>query len=160
MAGNATLDPDILVDDLVETVDELRQDLADGLGTRMFRVYTVVRTWEGSRVGEGEYTDTEVEILPPPFVAQWFEEAKMLHYEQELCGINEAGYIELREVSLSYTYEDLLAHAPAEENVQHLIKLTERHGQGQPVRYFVHSKPPMPDRDRRMGWTCQLTVVD
>jgi hypothetical protein len=48
---NAILDT-TLVDDLVPTIDELRT-LNDEFGTRQQRVFTVRRTWNGARRGEG-----------------------------------------------------------------------------------------------------------
>lgn len=157
MPGSATLDPDVLVDSLVsDVIDDIREELLPELGNRAFRVYTVVRTWSGGYIGEGEAADVETEITPRPFVHPFAGLTK----EMEPCGLDDAGAAKVTEVSLSYTFAELLAGA-APAGAQHLIKITEAHGQAQPVRYFVHAKPPYPDReDPAKGWHLVLEIVE
>jgi hypothetical protein len=151
MAGSAILDPNVLVDDLVGTIDELRGDLHGQFGVRAFRVYVVTRAWSGTMVGEGELTETEIELTPQPLVSPF----GAMDFKMEPCGLNEAGYVQVTEVSLSYTFDELGAGEPPMGS-QKLIKIVEAHGQGQPDRYFLHAKPPYPDRIQDMGWSMYL----
>lgn len=156
MPGSATLDPNVLVDDLVtDVIDGLRDELHPAFGVRAFRVYTVVRSWSGGRVGDGDYTDVETELTPQPMVHPF----SSLRREQEPCGYNDAGAVKLTEVSLTYTQDELLA-CEAPMGSQHLIKITEAHGQEQGTKYWVHTKSPYPDRVRDMGWVVWLELVE
>ena len=156
MPGNATLDPNVLVDDLVtDVIDGLRDELHPAFGVRAFRVFTVARVWSGGFVGEGSFTDTEVELTPQPLVHPFTS----LRRDQEPCGYDQAGMVKLTEVSLTYTQDDLLA-CESPEATQHLIKIVEAHGQAQAPKYFVHAKSPYPDRVKDMGWVLHLELVE
>lgn len=157
MAGNSTL-LSSLVDDLVpDVVDSLRQDLHEDFGVRAYSVSTVTRTWSTGRVGEGEYSDVEVEITPKPLIEPWNSPAE-LHNKLEPCGLDEEGNILVREVSLTYNYADLVGTEA--EGVEFFIKVSEAHGQGQPDRYYTHHKPPYPDRINDIGWMMWLKRID
>jgi hypothetical protein len=156
MPGTAILDPDVLIDDLVpEVIDGLRGDLHPEFGVRAYRVFTVKRTWSGSMVGEGSVSEVTNEITPQPKVLVWTG----LKFELRTCGLDDMGEIQLREVSLTYTHLELTGKSDAVmlgKNQEFLIKLTEAHGQGNPVRYFQHSRPPFVDRENDMGWVVWL----
>lgn len=152
MPGSATLDPDVLVDSLVEDViDGLRGDLHPAFGVRAYRVYTVLRTWSGGQIGMGSSSDVENEIDPQPFVARW----DGLRFQLETCGIDEMGEIVLIEVSLTYTEEEL-AGRPLAKNEQWFYKLVDAHGQETSEKYFILTKPPYVDREENMGWVVWL----
>lgn len=159
MPGSATLDPDQLVDGLVADIDDLR-GLADEFGTRQFRLYAVTRTWAGGEVGEGDdgFTDSEVEIAPPPKVDPYVE----LGFKLQPCGIDEAGVVKLSEVSLSYSLQDLVGYPPGgslEPGVERVFKLRENYGQGHPDRTFYLDKSPAADREKTIGWVVWLRKV-
>lgn len=155
MPGSATLGTN-LVDELVgDVVDSLRDDLHTEFGVRAFRVYTVRRAWTGRRVGEGRKTDVVTEITPQPAVHRWDG------FELELaqCGLDEIGEVRLSEVSLTYTYDELTGGA-LPDNVQWFIRLSEAHGQLNPDRYFVFTRPPYPDREKTLGWVLWLRASE
>lgn len=155
MAGSATLDADVLVDSLVPTVDQLRDELHAAFGVRHFRVHVVQRTWSGLLPGLGTFTDTEVELTPRPLV----EPFTAFTYKLEPCGLLEAGYIKISEISLTYTEDELGAPDAPQENVQYLWKLSEGHGQSTATRYFALKDPPYPDRIKNIGWQVRLVRV-
>ena len=157
MSGNSNIGTS-LVDDLLEVIDELRSDLNTDMGSRAYRLYAVKRRWSGGFVGDGDYFDNEVELAPQPLVHP-FKSSSDLSYNQEPCGLDEAGFIKVTEVSLRWSFEDLLA-CEAEEGTQHLLKITEAHGQKQPARYFSHEKPPYPDRVDTIGWVLSLVHLE
>ena len=155
MPGTAILDPNVLVDSLVvDVIDGLRGELHPPFGVRAYRVFTVLRTWSGLSVGEGSSNDVEAEILPQPKVEPFTE----LEFRQQPCGLDEAGFVTLSEVSLTYKHSELL-FTPA-MNQQWMMKIAEAHGQAQPARYFVHTRPPFVDREKTMGWLCWLRHVE
>jgi hypothetical protein len=155
MSGSATLDPNVLVDSLVpDVIDGLRRELHPLFGVRAFDVSLVTRSWSGGEIGRGDPSDTEVLIDPQPLVHPF----SSMDFEMEPCGLDEAGWVKLTEVSLTYTHDELLAGA-ALDGVEHLIKISEAHGQGQPDRFFVHKRPPYPDRIKDMGWVLYLEVA-
>lgn len=149
MAGSADLDTDILVDDLVATVDELRA-LPNELGIRQFRLYTVVRTWSGDEPGAGDFSEAETEIVPRPLVEAFRRTDRL-----EPCGLDEADVVKVSEVSLSYT-EDEIAGAGLERNQQWLVRVKDGYGQGARTRDFVLEGSPWPDRLKTIGWTFNL----
>jgi len=99
-------------------------------------------------------TDDEEVLVPRPLVESW-----NIELQQEPCGLEEAGTVILREVSLAYNHTDLLACA-APEGTEFLYKITEGHGQDNPPRYFVLDKAPYVDRIQDMGWVIWLRHVE
>jgi hypothetical protein len=156
MAGSAILDPDVLIDDLVpDVIDGLRSELHPEFGVRAYRVFTVLRTWSGKTTGEGSVAEVETELDPQPRVQRW----DGYKFELATCGLDDLGEIKLTEVSLTCTHKDLTGKDDATElgkNQEFLIKLTEAHGQGNPVRFFQHTRPPFVDREKDMGWVLWL----
>lgn len=157
MAGNAILDPNVLVDSLVaDVIDGLRGELHPAFGVRSYRLFTVLRQWTGKTAGEGTSTDTEDEILPQPLIEPWEGVGSGLQLDLKTCGMDEIGQITVREVSLTYTEDDLRGPASLARNQQWFLKLTDAHGQGTRQKYFIHGKPPYVDRVRDMGWIMWL----
>lgn len=160
MAGNANLGTN-LIDQLVPVVDELRE-LQETLGLRQHRVYIVSRQWSNGRVGDGEATDTEVEILPRPLVLNWKARVSDLKYELEPCGLDEMGMAFIKEVSLTYTEADLVGEYI--EGTEVFVKIEEGEGQATNTRYFTHFKPPFPDRYSEatgaLGWHLYLKSIN
>jgi hypothetical protein len=149
MAKNATLGNN-LVDKLLPTVGKLRTSLFAKMGVRQFRVFTVRRTWDGGRRGEGTPTETEVELTPPPQVSPG------LTYKMEPCGLNEAGAVILREVDLRYT-EDELDGKPTAASDEFFYRIKDGQGQSIRDRAFQLARPPFPDREDTIGWIIHLT---
>ncbi len=153
MAGSATIDEDVLLDGLLDTVDQLR-DLGRTFGVRAFKLYRVARTWASGVIGEGGFVDVETEITPRPCVAPFTES---LAGKLEPCGLMEAGLVKVTEVSLTYTYGELAGTGLA-AGVEQLLLLREGYGQGQPDRYFRLDRPPFPDREEEIGWILWLRL--
>lgn len=152
MGGSATLNDDVLVDSLVtDVIDGLRRDLHPQFGVRPYRVFLVRRTWSGAEVGEGESFDDERELDPQPCVERWDGYRWVLG----VAGRDEKGEVRVREVSLTYTHDEVTGGA-LQANEEFLIKIGEAHGQGQPDRYFAHARPPFVDREKDMGWVLWL----
>lgn len=151
MGGTAVLDQDVLVDSLVaDVIDGLRDDLHPQFGVRPYRVYTVKRTWSGEVPGDGDATDVTTELTPQPLVLP-----EKLEHRREPAGLDEAEAVWLREVSLSYT-EDEITGGTLARNVEWLIKVAEAYGQGTRTRWFVIDQPPTPDRTKDMGWAVRM----
>lgn len=154
--GNAVLDDDVLVDSLVtDVIDSLRADLYPEFGVRAYLVSLVTRTWSGRMVGEGKFTDVTAELVSRPLVHVW----DGLKYELVTCGLNSSGDIMLTEVSLSYTYADLVGDQ-SKANQQAMIRIKDGHGQATPASFWVHSKPPYIDREKTLGWILWLKKFD
>ncbi len=160
LIGEAVLNPAVLVDSLIaDVIDGLREDLHPQFGVRAYRVYRVIRTWNGQVVGEGQYTDDAAELRPQPLVWSWDSLANALRYKQAACGLSELGELKLTEVSLTYT-EAQLTGQPLRDNQELLIAIGDAHGQGSTVRMYTHAKPPYVDRIKDMGWVVFLSLVN
>lgn len=156
LIGAATLNSSVLVDSLVpDVIDGLREDLHPAFGVRAYRVYRVLRTWSGKTVGEGSHTDSAAELRPQPKVSVW----SGLRYVQANCGIREMGDVQLSEVSLTYTAEQLEPRSLA-KNQECFFALGEAHGQLSPLRVWAHTAPPFIDREKTMGWLVFLRRID
>jgi hypothetical protein len=151
MSGNASLDPANLIDSLVGVIDDLRGDLNAAFGTRPFRCFTVMRSWTGQEQGEGDYSDVVNELIPAPRVRFW----DGYKWVMTPLGTHEDGTIRIDEVSLTYTYDDLSPQG-LRLNQQFFYVLAEANGQGQANRYLKQSKPPFVDREKTIGWICDL----
>jgi len=155
MAGSAVLGTN-LVDDLVPLVDELRQELNVDFGVRAWRVYTVERTWSGSRRGEGTPTDVEHELIPRPRITT--PQGRAL----DPAGMHEHGTIILREVSLTYTESELMGAAKGDivTTKDWLFAVREANGQAQSTRYYEMEGVPFLDREDEIGWRITLNRAD
>lgn len=153
VGGSAILENN-LVDSLVPTIDALRNELNPAFGVRQYRVFTVDRAWPSGVVGDdsaGAYSDTIVELLPTPLVATYKIEEQL-----EPCGLNEAGVVVLRQVSLTYTEDELTGGTLA---AGHEWFFALEGGQGQGIagdQFFRISKRPHPDRTKDIGWKIEL----
>jgi hypothetical protein len=153
MAGSATLGTN-LVDSLVPLADDLRKVLQTDFGVRQFRVWTVQRVWSSGTTGEGEYVDTAAEITPQPLVEPYKTE-----FSLEPCGVDESGFVVLREISLTYT-EAELSGGDVPVGTEWFIKLTDAHGQEIPDSYWLVKKRPWPDRIKDIGWKMELEAAE
>ena len=151
MGGSAVLGTN-LVDELVAVADSLRDGLHPEFGVRQFRVYTVLRTYASGSTGDGSFTDVETQLTPQPKVQPYHER---ILYELDRCGVDEAGFVLLREISLTYTVAELIGPSMA-SGQEWLIKITDAHGQGIADQYFVVSRKPYPDREKDIGWWMEL----
>jgi len=165
MPGSATLDPDILLDDLVELVDELREDLHTDFGVRAFRVFTVREVWASGRIGEGSSTITETELTPQPLVKPYAPSG--LNSQLTPCGLDEAGFVDLEQISITYTEAELTGRAVVDGVAQDIpsgtkwwYRIREAHGQAQSYRDFKLSGPPFPDRTKSIGWKARLVKIE
>lgn len=152
MPGTAALDSDVLVDDLLGVIDDVRGDLHPALGVRQYRVYTVLRTWSGEERGAGTFAEVESELLPQPLVEAFVDSlgGRLLP-----SGLDEAGIVRLRELSLTYTRAEINGPAIA-PNQEWVVRLRDAYGQGEPTRDFV-VKGLYPDRIKDIGWTVSLS---
>lgn len=156
LVGTATLDPSVLVDSLVpDVIDGLREDLHPAFGVRAYRVYRIVRTWSGKAVGEGTHTDDAAELRPQPRVAVW----SGLKYVQATCGLRELGDVQLSEVSLTYSAEQIEPRT-LRKNQECFYAIGEANGQGSPLSVWAHTAPPFIDREKTMGWLLFLRRVE
>ena len=157
MGGSATLDPDVLVDGLVEDViDGLRRELHPAFGVRAYKLSTVHRVWAGQAQGEGAMTETVVELDPQPKIKIW----DGLKYELDQCGLDEIGRIRVTEVSLTYTQAELDGGGSLPRNEAWFLLLEEAHGQESRPAYFIHEQRPFIDREKDMGWVLFLRRVE
>ncbi len=158
MAKNATLDSS-LVDSLVASVvDPLRSALYPQMGIRAYNVALVRRRWAGGRRNQGTPSFVEeVTMDPPPKVT--IENNQMaLRYDAQPHGRDEEGEVILSEVSLQYT-EGELTGEPIAINEEFYYRITDAHGQAMKPRYYVITGPPVPDREKDIGWRVRLRRV-
>lgn len=156
LVGEAVLSNTTLVDSLVvDVIDGLRESLHPEFGVRAYRIFRVVRSWSGQRVGDGQISDVAGELRPQPRVQVWTD----LRWQLASCGVEELGEIVLTEVSLTYTEGQLTGGGALRMNQQLLYGLAEAHGQGTRRRLFSLTRPPFIDREKNMGWQLWLQVA-
>jgi hypothetical protein len=144
-----TILEDNLVDDLLATIDEIRQDMFDITGIRSYRCFVVVRTWTGDRIGTGSYTDGYQELLPYPKI-----EFSDSGYEVLAGGRQSSDIANASEISIRYSELELM---PATTRNQELwYRLDDLHGEGIASRYFVPMIKAWPDREQSIGWIVSL----
>lgn len=158
MPGSAILG-DNLVDALIpDVVDGLRDSLNTDLGVRQFRMFVVTRTWALGLIGEGGYTDTEIEITPQPLVLPYVRVTTMgSGFRLEPAGVDDADVVKIQEVSMTYTEAELGSPGlPYGDGVEKFIRLEDAHGQGIPNTFWRHDSRPFNDRIKTMGWLLKL----
>lgn len=93
--------------------------LRDSLGVTKGLVYLVTRTWEGPEMGEGNYIDEEVQMLPTPYIFIFSAEDK----------IPEGGNVKLHDIVLrqismqTYPTVDLIDCSSDIENIEKLYRV-------------------------------------
>lgn len=143
-----------LVDDLVPTVDDLRDELHADFGVRQFRCYLVKAIWSGGLVGIGSKRISYVkELIPSPKVK--------LDDRHDLTpgGLQETGTATLTEISLTYTQAQLLGE-PMAAGEEFFYLLTDRFTQGISRRVFIPQDHPDSDREKDIGWAVKVRRVD
>ena len=94
---------------------------------------------------------------------------KQLNLELDRCGIDEAGFVTLREVSLSYTYETLTGQpvvggvaqrTPPNQRVYYRIDDAQPAISNQPGRKFTIARPPFRDTENDLGWLIRLRAIE
>lgn len=139
----STIGTSLLGDVLVGVVDDIRREIHGTLGTRPFAVSIVTRRWSGARRGEGRATCSELILDPPPSVSR--------NSRDRLgpAGREASGSVTLSNVSLRYSYEELM---PAvDERTEFAYKIVEAHGHRQPARWFTPAGDPVARRGDREG---------
>lgn len=154
MAGSAILGTN-LVDSLIPgVVDGIRDALHPVLGVRQYRVFAVTRTY-AREFGSDIFSDAEVELIPQPLVEPYVTAGTGPHYTLEPCGLDEAGYIVIREVSLTYTEHEVSGCSSTALEDFH-FRIIDAHGQMTKERRWTVDAPPYPDRLVDMGWKIKL----
>lgn len=135
--------PRLLGDALIDVVDGIRRCVHSALGTRPYRVEIVTRRWSGRRRGEGSYKDSILVLDPVPSVDR--------HTNDRLgpAGREHSGTIKMSQISLRYSYEELMPKADDRTEVAWCI--VEMHGQRQGRRWFIPSGDPIPRRGDQPG---------
>lgn len=112
-------------DELRECVDEVRQDiLVDLTGRRLHDWVVVTRTWSGSQLGEGTFTDVELAITPKPKLT--LPEPTMTTHEG---GAFEIGDLIINKVSArKYTRSQLGDPTPAAPLANNVIQFWRKDG--------------------------------
>jgi hypothetical protein len=151
MPGSAVLGDNLIDSDLLDCLDEIRGEINPEIGLRQYRVYSVLRSWSGGERGAGTFTEVETELTPQPLVESFVDSmgGKLMS-----AGLDEAGLVRLREVSLTYTAAEIKG-GTLEPHEQWLIRLKDAYGQGEPTRDFV-VKGLYPDRLKDIGWVVSL----
>ena len=154
LIGSATLDPSVLVDNLVpDVIDGLRDSLQPALGVRAYRVYRIIRTWTGAQPGDGTYSDSAAELRPQPRVMFW----DGFRFQDQPAGRESLGTVRMSEVSLTYTQGDL--DPPLSNNQELFVAIGEANGQGLSTFLYAHVQPPYVDREKDMGWVLNVIRV-
>lgn len=146
-----------IIDRLVPVLDKVRGKVNPLVGNRQWNVAVVRRTWPSGEVGDytaGNPTLSVLALTPQPLVVQQGDE-KGLHYDMEAGGREEHGDIQLREVSLAYS-EDDLAPKGVPAGTEFFYRLSDAMGQSLEQRHFIPVGAPVADRVKDIGWTITL----
>ena len=146
-------DTTTLLDELAPDVDDIRGMHAE-LGTRPYKVAIVWVSWSGGLRGRGTAAvSRELVLVPTPKV----EGVSNLNELLTAAGRTESGDVELSEISLGYTEQQLAPQAGPAENV--FYEITEAGRSGSRRRRFVPSG--VPERvPAEVGWRLRLQAQD
>lgn len=135
-----------------------KADVFDGLGTRAFTVQTVLRSWTGSMVGDGDYSDVLATIAGHSEASPIVHELKLDTDEVLPAGTIHDGLVLLSDVPLTYT-RDQLDGGLIEPNQQFFYRLTDAHTHGQPERILRAGRPPEIEFSKVVGWMVWLVYA-
>ena len=80
-----------------------------------------------------------------------------LRFDLLASGLDETWQIVLTEISLTYTEAELSGQTST-ANQEVYYKLVDAQGNGMATRYFDVHRPPVPDRDKGIGWILTLNA--
>lgn len=154
-----------LEDDLVPMIDGLRGELNSAFGTRQYDVYIVRRRWPSGRIGDdAEDTQppvvTAIKLDPRPSLV--FPTTGARFWAMTAAGRDLSGEAVLMEVSLTYTEDQLTGGAfdtnPSDDEDFYYMTV-DALTQGVRPRYWKPNAPPIPDREKTIGWVVPLKVI-
>lgn len=158
-AVHANGSPEVsLVEELGAVADELRQIHTD-LGTRPYRVFSVVYEWTGGEVGRGEpRVLSEQEILPTPLV-----DISGSSRGTTAAGSKSEGTAKLTEVSPRYTEDQIHALFPTRlQGAQRAfieVRMDARDG-SEPIRRRYTIKMAPYRNPTRFEWVVRLNAQE
>lgn len=137
---DASQKPGTFVTTVSQALDQIRDAVHGALGTRTYRVFVVRRTWSEGRVGGGQATDVELELVPRPLVE------RVNHERLGPAGREHEGDIRLTEVSLSYSYQELDPKVSAANGEESFYRVQNVGGNGELDGFYVIDGEPLPRR--------------
>jgi hypothetical protein len=109
-----------LIEDLKDCVDDIL-GIRDQIGAVLDPVYLVTRTWIGARPGDGSFIDSEVQVLPSPYIVDLSHNLNIKE-----SGSIKQGDILLKNVSKnSYQTEGILDGSSDAKNIEKLYRIGE-----------------------------------
>lgn len=113
MSGN-------LIEDLKDCLDCVL-GVRDDIGAVLSPTYLVTRTWTGSRLGEGTFSDSEAQLLPSPYIVDLSHNLNIPE-----AGTIKHGDIFLKNISKSsYPTEGELDGSSSAKNIEKLYRIGE-----------------------------------
>ena len=104
--------------------------LRDDMGAIIHEVFIIERTWSGERVGDGSFTDTQIQIKPTPQIMDYAHDVRGTE-----SGFVKAGDLILKGISRSkYPNELTLRTDTDDKRIQRLYKV------GEHFYHLVHIK--------------------
>lgn len=157
--ANAILDKHrIPVDAISGAADRIRARVHERMGSRPYRVSVVIRRWSGDRTGEGSYVDSVLVLAPRPEVVRGGTN------RMGPGGMEGNNKVTLREVSLSYTEDELYPRGlQANEECVYMLERTFGGAPNASQEFFTVENSPTPERgDKpgdRLAWTIRLHEI-
>ena len=93
--------------------------LRDELGAALKPVYIITRSWSGSELGDGDPTESRIQMLPSPRVVEFKHDVRLVE-----GGNVKAGDILLKQVSKqTYTHENQLDGSSCNQTTEMLYEV-------------------------------------
>jgi hypothetical protein len=139
-----------LIDRLVSKIDRIRQRVnVDKVGVRRYRLFRVIRTWDGGEVGDGLFYLNTEEITPAPEVTLGKSRDRLVG-----AGRVDAGTMTATEVSLTYSESYLFPTLSSGQECYY--RLTEMNPpQGYATTYWHLDTKPEADRAEKVSGNVQ-----
>lgn len=144
-----------LVDRLITKVDKIRDRVnVNKVGVRRYRLFRVIRSWDGLEVGAGNATLQVDEILPVPAIQLGGEPDRLFGR-----GRQQDDSMRASEVSLSYT-ENFLEGQPLTAGQECYYKLIELNAaQASDTTYWIMLRRPEADRCETTSGNIQWKMI-
>jgi len=123
--------------------------IRDDIGANLADVYLVQRTWEGKRVGDGDFKDVVIALKPTPQIVDFSHDVRV----QE-AGAYKSGDLILKSINRKTFTEEQLRTDTGEESIEKFIKVGDHfyrtiHVKRKLVTWDIHIRKVSQDETER-----------
>ncbi len=112
-----------VLQNILPAIDAARNQLTT-IGLRLYRIFVRTRTWSGGGLGQGTFTDVDVELLPRPRVMAQMTDGEFspLGQVRSQAGDHFEGHLRVDRISATILLATLAPSVSANQKVYYVVQ--------------------------------------